>query len=101
VVHDPSLLVLVAYLAAIPTALAYVCYCAGMARCRSTAAGLTASMIEPAIAAFLAAWLLHERLGQGESLGCLLMAVAILVLMRAEAAEKPAGNMAGKALTIG
>lgn len=99
--QDPHLLALVAYLAAIPTALAYVCYCAGMARCRSTAAGLTASMVEPAIAALLAAWLLHERLGQGEILGCFLMAVAILVLMRAEAAGQPTGNVAGKALTIG
>jgi DME family drug/metabolite transporter len=100
-IDDPLLLALVVYLAAVPTALAYVCYCAGMARCRSTAAGLTASMIEPAIAALLAAWLLHERLGKGEILGCLLMAVAILVLMRAEAAERPAGNVAGKAPSIG
>jgi DME family drug/metabolite transporter len=99
--HDPHLLALVVYLAAMPTALAYVCYCAGMARCRSTAAGLTASMIEPAIAALLAAWLLHERLGQGEVLGCFLMLVAILVLMRAEATVQPAGNAAGKAPTIG
>jgi DME family drug/metabolite transporter len=86
---DPQLLALVVYLAAIPTALAYVCYCAGMARCRSTAAGLTASMIEPAIAALLATLFLHERLGLGESLGCFLMAVAILVLMRAEAQTRP------------
>jgi DME family drug/metabolite transporter len=98
---DPQVFWLVIYLAAIPTALAYVCYCAGMARCRSTGAGLTASMIEPAIAAFLAAWLLQERLSQAEILGCLLMAVAILVLMRGEAVGQGKTSAAGKAPVIG
>lgn len=100
-VSDPQLLGLVVYLAAVPTALAYVCYCAGMARCRSTGAGLTASMIEPAIAALLAAWLLHERLAPAEIVGCLLMTVAILVLMRAEAPMQPRADVAGKAIAIG
>ena len=94
---DPQLITLVVYLAAIPTALAYVCYCAGMARCRSMGAGLTATMIEPAIAAGLAAWFLHERLGDSEILGCLLMVLAILVLMRTEASGQPHGLAAGKA----
>jgi DME family drug/metabolite transporter len=98
---NPRLIALVVYLAAIPTALAYVCYCAGMARCRSTGAGLTASMIEPAIAAILAAWFLHERLAESEILGCLLMALAILLLMRAEAAGQRRGDAAGKAPAIG
>lgn len=92
-----DVLMLVVYLAAIPTALAYVCFCAGMARCRSAAAGLTVLMIEPAIAALLAAWLLHERLSSGEILGCLLMALAILVLMRTEASGQPRDLAAGKA----
>jgi drug/metabolite transporter (DMT)-like permease len=58
-------------------------------------------MIEPAIAAFLAAWLLQERLSQAEILGCLLMAVAILVLMRGEAAGQRKTSAAGKAPVIG
>jgi len=98
---DPEVIALVVYLAAIPTALAYVCYCAGMARCRSTGAGLIATMIEPAIAAVLAAWFLHERLGDSEILGCLLMVLAILVLMRTEAAGQQRSEAAGKASTIG
>lgn len=88
-VTDPQVVALVIYLAAIPTALAYVCYCAGMARCRSTAVGLTASMIEPAIAALLALVLLNERLGAAELAGCLLLAVAMIVLMRSESAGLP------------
>jgi DME family drug/metabolite transporter len=94
---DPRLVALVVYLAAIPTALAYVCYCAGMARCRSTGAGLTASMIEPAIAALLAAGFLQERLGESEVIGCLLLGLAILLLMRTEAEGQPGGKEAGKA----
>jgi drug/metabolite transporter (DMT)-like permease len=54
-------------------------------------------MIEPAIAAGLAAWFLHERLGDSEILGCLLMVLAILVLMRTEASGQPRGLAAGKA----
>lgn len=80
-----------------------------MALCPSTAAGLTASMIEPAIAEFLAAWLLHERLSNGEIVGCLLMIVAILVLMRGESAGqgrdstagRGRGDTAGKAAAMG
>lgn len=94
---DPQVIILVLYLAVIPTALAYVCYCAGMARCRSTWAGLTATMIEPAIAAVLAAWFLHERLGESEILGCLLMVLAILVLVRTESAGQRRSEAAGKA----
>ncbi len=76
---------LIIYLAVVPTALAYICYCAGIARCRSTAVGLTASMIEPAIAALLALLLLGERLSAVETAGCLLMAVSLVVLVAAEA----------------
>jgi drug/metabolite transporter (DMT)-like permease len=72
-----------------------------MARCRSMGAGLTASMLEPAIAALLATRLLQERLSQGERLGCLLMALAILVLMRTEAAPQYDDEATGKAPAIG
>jgi drug/metabolite transporter, DME family len=103
--RDSQMLALLVYLAVIPTALAYVCYCRGMALSRSTTVGLTASMIEPAIAALLAALLLHERLSQGELSGCLLMIVAIVILVRSEAGRQPApaasGDLAGKPVAIG
>jgi hypothetical protein len=53
-VLDWHLVLLLVYLGVGPTALAYICYCAGMARCRSAVVGLIASMIEPALAAVLA-----------------------------------------------
>jgi hypothetical protein len=44
---------------------------------------------------------LQERLSQAEILGCLLMAVAILVLMRGEAVGQRKTSAAGKAPVIG
>lgn len=80
---------LIAYLALFPTALAYAAYCAGMARCRSAQVGLTAAMIEPALAAALAFVLLDERLGPAELAGCALMVLAMADLLRAESAPAP------------
>ncbi|WP_431298988.1 DMT family transporter [Tabrizicola sp. BL-A-41-H6] len=74
----------VVYLAVVPTALAYICYCTGIARCRSTAVGLTASMIEPAIAALFAVLLLGEHLTPNEIAGCLMMAAAMVILVLSE-----------------
>ncbi|RWM10422.1 DMT family transporter [Mesorhizobium sp.] len=74
-----SLSVLI-YLGLGPTALAYVCYCAGMARCRSAVAGLVASMIEPAVAAGLAFLFLNETLTAWQTLGCLMLLTAIVIL---------------------
>jgi DME family drug/metabolite transporter len=74
-----SLSVLI-YLGLGPTALAYVCYCVGMARCRSASAGLVASMIEPVVAAGLAFVFLRETLTSWQSLGCVVMLVAMIVL---------------------
>lgn len=68
------------YLGLIPTALAYVCYCSGMARCKSTTAGLVASMIEPAVAACLAFFLLQETLTTLQALGCAVLLAAMVVL---------------------
>ncbi|THK33870.1 hypothetical protein EHS39_33505 [Ensifer sp. MPMI2T] len=68
------------YLGLGPTALAYVCYCVGMARCRSALAGLVASMIEPAAAAGLAFVFLQETLTSWQSLGCLVMLFAMITL---------------------
>ena len=68
------------YLGLFPTALAYVCYCSGMARCRSAVAGLAASMIEPAVAAGLAFLFLREVLSPWEVMGCVLLFFAMLTL---------------------
>ena len=75
---DRRLLALLAYLGLGPTALAYLCYCGGIARCSSTCAGLIASMVEPAIAAFLAVWLLGERLSPATGIGCGLLMLAMV-----------------------
>jgi DME family drug/metabolite transporter len=79
----------VLYLGLVPTALAYVCYCSGMARCRSATAGLVASMIEPAVAACLAFFLLHEALTPWQLAGCGVMMAAMLLLGRSEARARP------------
>ncbi|TIU71090.1 MAG: DMT family transporter, partial [Mesorhizobium sp.] len=68
------------YLGLGPTALAYVCYCAGMARCRSAVTGLVASMIEPAVAAGLAFLFLDETLTAWQALGCFMLLTAMVAL---------------------
>jgi hypothetical protein len=60
---------LVAYLGLLPTALAYLCSCSGMAKCRTPVVGRVASMIEP----LLAALLLGERISPGTVGGCALL----------------------------
>jgi drug/metabolite transporter, DME family len=75
---------LILYLGIGPTALAYLLYCSGMARCRSTSLGLVASMFEPAFAALLAWLLLNERLSHSEFLGCALVMIAMLILWESE-----------------
>lgn len=77
---DGKVLILLLYLGLGPTALAYFCYCAGMARCKSAISGLIATMIEPVVAAALAMALLHERLTSGELVGCILLMLAMVVL---------------------
>ncbi len=78
----PVLLVL--YLGLLPTALAYLCYCTGLARCRTPAVGLVASMIEPLLAALFAGFLLGEHLSGAMMSGCVLLIVAMVLLWRAE-----------------
>lgn len=75
---------LLLYLGLGPTALAYVVYCAGMARCRTANVGLIAAMVEPALAAWLAHLLIGERLSAEEIVGCALVMLAMLVLWRSE-----------------
>jgi drug/metabolite transporter, DME family len=77
------------YLGLGPTALAYVVYCAGMARCRTANVGLIASMVEPALAALLARVLIGELLSPTEIAGCLMLMLAMVVLWQGE--EKAAG----------
>lgn len=72
------------YLGLGPTALAYVLFCSGMARCRSANVGLIASMVEPAFAALLAWILLNERLSPTEVFGCALVMLAMLTLCESE-----------------
>lgn len=83
------------YLGLGPTALAYVCYCVGMARCRSAIAGLVASMIEPVAAAGLAFVFLRETLTLWQSLGCVVMLFAMIILWIGENKSPVAGVASG------
>ncbi|TGN51322.1 EamA family transporter [Paracoccus liaowanqingii] len=75
-------IIIMVYVGVAATGGAYLAFVVGMQRCRSASVGLTATMIEPAIAALLAALILHERLTPGEALGCALMILAMIVLSR-------------------
>lgn len=88
--HGGTLLLLMLYLGLGPTALAYVIYCSGMARCRSASVGLVASMIEPGLAALLAWLVLSEQLGTLEAVGCTLVTAAMVLLWSSERAERRA-----------
>jgi len=78
---------LVRYLGLLPTALANLCYCSGVARCRTAIVGLVASMIEPLLAALFAALLLGEQLSATMALGCALLMAAMVLLWRSERTE--------------
>lgn len=77
-------LVLVLYLGLLPTALAYLCYCRGMAKCRTPAVGLMASMVEPGLAALLAVGLLGEGIARTTGVGCVLLIGAMMALWQQE-----------------
>lgn len=81
---------LLVYLGLVPTALAYVFYCLGMARCRSATPGLVASMIEPAVAAALAFFLIQEALTPLQALGCAVIMAAMVLLACGDRALRPA-----------
>ena len=72
------------YLGLVPSALAYLLYAWGMGRVRTTAAGATTMLLEPAGAVALASLLLGERLGGLDWAGVLLLALALLLLFRGE-----------------
>lgn len=85
--HD--VILLLAYLGLVPTALAYFCFCKGMSACRSALSGLVASMVEPMVATLLAIVLLNEALSPFDLAGCLLLMAAMGLLCRE---SRPATN---------
>ncbi|MFI7081219.1 DMT family transporter [Micromonospora sp. NPDC049903] len=82
---------LLAYLGAVPTALAYGLFFAGLASVRATTASVLA-LVEPVTAAVIAVLLLDERLTPVAVLGSsvLLGAVVVLALAERRAAPTPA-----------
>ncbi|MCZ7434649.1 EamA family transporter [Streptomyces sp. WMMC1477] len=84
---------LMAYVAAVPTALAYALYFAGLAVVRAATASVIA-LIEPVAATAIAVTLLGERLTAATVTGTaiLLAAVTALVLAEARSASGPGGG---------
>jgi drug/metabolite transporter, DME family len=77
-----QLVLVLIYLGAVPTALAYICYFYGMQRSRTASSGITATLVEPAVAVLLAAGVLGEHLSPAAWLGvaCLFFASVALGL---------------------
>ena len=84
-------LALVAYVAAVPTALAYPLYFAGVAVVRAATASVV-MLIEPVNAALLAVTLLDERLTAATVVGTLLLLTAVAGLATAET-RRPADRV--------
>lgn len=80
----PEGLLLVGYLAVVPTVLAYHLFNRGLGGVRSSTAS-TLALIEPVIAAGLAVLVLGERLSVVSLLGAGLILVGLLVIVRASA----------------
>jgi DME family drug/metabolite transporter len=93
-------LAILAYTGVFATGGAYLAFVLGLALSRSAAAGLAATLIEPGVAALLAAMVLRERLAAAEALGCALMLAAMVVLFLAErrvaAATRSAAGQAAR-----
>ncbi|WP_330177000.1 DMT family transporter [Streptomyces sp. NBC_01498] len=90
--HLGLVLLLMAYVAAVTTALAYPLYFAGVAAVRATTAAVV-MLIEPVSAAVLAVTLLGEQLTAATVTGTLLLLSAVGGLAVAE--SRPAGPSAG------
>jgi DME family drug/metabolite transporter len=71
---------------------AYLAFVLGLHLSRSAASGLAATLIEPGVAAVLAAALLHERLARPEGLGCALMLAAMVMLYFGERRAEARGT---------
>ena len=89
---DEADLAILLYLGLFATGGAYLAFATGIRLCRSSTSGLVASMIEPAIAAALAATLLGEFLRPMELVGCLAVIAAMVLIWRAE--SRPATSAA-------
>jgi drug/metabolite transporter, DME family len=83
-------MIILIYIGVAATGGAYLAFVIGMHRCRSASIGLTATMIEPGVAALLAALILNERLRPEESFGCALMIAAMIFLSQGERRKPPA-----------
>ena len=79
--HDLAIL---AYTGVAGTGAAYLAFVLGLHLSRTAASGLAATLIEPGVAAVLAALVLRERLAAPEAIGCGLMLAAMVVLFLAE-----------------
>ncbi|MGD3105946.1 DMT family transporter [Streptomyces sp. YGL11-2] len=89
--HDLSRsLVLIAYIAAVPTALAYGLYFAGLAAVRAATASVI-SLIEPVSAAAIAVLFLGERLTTATAVGTAVLLTAVAALAVTEARGVVAG----------
>jgi DME family drug/metabolite transporter len=81
-------LAILGYTGVAATGGAYLAFVLGLHLSRTAASGLAATLIEPGVAALLAALVLHEELAAAEGLGCALMLAAMVVLFFAEAARR-------------
>jgi DME family drug/metabolite transporter len=75
-----QLMLVLVYLGAVPTALAYICYFYGMQLSRTATSGIAATLVEPAVAVLLAAGLLGEHLSPTAWLGVACLPFATIVL---------------------
>jgi drug/metabolite transporter, DME family len=85
-------LALLAYTGVAATGGAYLAFVLGMHLSRSAAAGLAATLIEPGVAALLAALVLGEQLSAGEAGGCGLLLAAMVLLFVNERHHAVAGQ---------
>ena len=77
-------LAILGYTGVIATGGAYLAFALGMRLSRSPTVGIAPTLIEPGVAALLAALVLHERLGAREAVGCGLMLAAMVMLAMSE-----------------
>jgi drug/metabolite transporter, DME family len=77
-------LAILAYTGVVATGAAYLAFVLGMRLGHTPAAALAATLIEPGVAAVLAAVVLRERLSGAQVGGCTLLLAAMVVLFLAE-----------------
>ena len=77
-------LMILGYTGLIATGGAYLAFALGMCLSRSPTVGIAPTLIEPGVAAVLAALVLRERLGPGEAAGCGLMLAGMIMLGMSE-----------------